>query len=123
MLIIPIDDLKKKSGSLGDPEPKMTMRAAGLILCNIAAAKLLKMEEGPNFIHFYENNENLYIKKDNDPKHAIRIMHTSKSAKCAVYNKNVANYFINKLMPEDKSITFLISDADYGKFSITPIIP
>jgi hypothetical protein len=84
MLIIPIDDLKKKTGSLGDPEPKMTMKSSGIILCNIAAAKLLKMEEGPNFIHFYENNENLYIKKDNDPKHALRIMYESKNAKCLV---------------------------------------
>ena len=122
MLIIPIDNFKKRSGILGDPEAKMSITAHGLIKCNIAAAKLLKLEEGPNFIHFYEHNENLYIKKDNDPIHAIRIIYNTKSASCGVYSKKVAAYMINKVVPGETSITFLVSDADYGKFSITPII-
>jgi hypothetical protein len=123
MLIIPIDNFKaSRKGINGDPEPKMFMKSNGNILCNVAAARLLKMEEGPNFIHFYEDNDNLYIKKDNDSIHAITIVYIAKSAKCSVYSKSVANYFINKLMPVDKSITFLVSAADFGKFSITPII-
>lgn len=122
MLIIPIDNFKKKSGFFGDLEPKITMQSTGIILCNVAATKLLKLEEGPNYVHFYEDNDYFYIKKDNDPNHAIRLVYEIKSAKCSVYNKNVASYFINKLMPGEKSIKFLISAADFGKYSITPII-
>ena len=120
MLIIPIDNFRKKNGIQGNINPVITMKAKGAIHLNVAAAKLLKLKDAEiSYMHFYRDGDNLFIKVDNDPTHAIRLIYKEKSSNCSCYNRNTTQYFIKEYAPDEKQIAFLINEADFGKFKIT----
>lgn len=96
MLIIPIDNFRKKNGIQGNTNPILTMKAKGAIHLNVSAAKLLKLKDGVvSHMHFYKADDGLiYIKIDNDPIHAVRLIFKEKTSNCSCYNRNTAQYFI-----------------------------
>lgn len=119
MLIIPIDYFNKNKGAAGDPTPKMQMLKKGMISLNKAAADLMKLSEGVNYIHFYEDGDDLYCKSDFDQTHALKMNCNLKAAKFSVYGKNTVQYFLNKIDKDAEKLVFEMSDADFGKFKMT----
>jgi len=122
MLIIPIDNFRKKNGIQGNINPILSMKEKGSIHLNVTAAKLLKLKDGAiSYMHFYQDGDDLFIKVDNEPTHGVRMIYKEKAASCSCYGRNTTQYFIKEYAPDQKQISFNITDSDFGKFKITPL--
>jgi hypothetical protein len=120
MLIIPIDTFNRKQGIQGNADPLLIMNEKGVIKLNVSAAKLLNLQDAtPVYMHFYEDAQDLYIKVDNDPIHAIKLTFKEKAATCGCYAKNTVKYLIEKCAPGTSQLTFSITKSDFGKFKLT----
>jgi hypothetical protein len=119
MNIIPIDDFKRGGRRLNLNGPTIAFNKNGNMFLNMCAVELVKYQPG-QFMHFYNDDGDIYIKFDFDPINGLPMSYVPKSSSCRTYAKYVAAYILEimQLSAKDGILKFKLEAADFGKYQI-----
>jgi len=114
MDIIKLDDLRKGGGA--NSVASVTIYKTGKVIFSRGVDELLKFPQH-NFLHFYQEEEDIWIKSDNNAVHALRIGKDKKGS-LQGYSKHLAEH----LSIQSNNQRYRLDPDDFGKFKLVPYV-